>query len=244
MIPVRELRTRDRGAYYSDTIVFRIRDSKPFRVLEFNEEDDYLQIIAVDKPDHARTQTIHVNDLQDNFILHRPLLGWRNYGLGCIFASSTPGRGYKKGYTREDFICTSPIHDHTIKLLEEAHAQFQRKLREGLPDDALKEHEREMANIDKAISSMEYLNPNPRNYLSAYSQPFVSKNDAIELVSNNYLGVATNPHWAIIQLPNNSKERATVFYQDSAVGSIDLTNHRATFFAKCKELESAWNRIK
>lgn len=242
-IPIRELRPRDRGAYYSDTIVFRIRDNKPFIVRGFNEEDDLLQILPADNS-HSNVSNISVDDLQENFIIHRPRLGWRNAGIGCLFATSSPGRGYKKGYVYSDIRCVSPIYQHTSSLLEKAHRDFHVKMETIDDDKALQEHRKYMERIDRALSSMQELAPQTTTYLKAYPAPFVHKSDVQGLLSGNYLGVAITSNWAVIQLPKNSKNRASIFYQDTVVGSMDLTNGNVSFFSGCSELKSAWERVR
>lgn len=233
MIPLNDIRNRDKQLYWSDTIVF---DKAKGRAM-------YLAVLAdqaIVQPIGGDNQTVFsLEEFSERFITHRFPVGWINCDSACMYGSSSPGRSNRKAYTFRDITVFSPIYTDASSVYSHIKRRVRREdpyFEQGIP--------KELADAQDLLGILAPLKANATRYFRAYNTDFYSLQDAIDLIADGTrVGCALSFSWALAYRATNREDECSIFYHDCPVATYNLTENRAIFDEDKQDLIPTWSRL-
>lgn len=233
MIPVAELRNRDKALYWNGTVVFDKVKGKAYHLRELADEAHVCPVGS-----SRVSRVIPLEEFSKNFLANRLALGWINCDVACMYAWSSPGRGNRKAYTFQDVRCISPVYDDAALMyrqIKRAALAEDPYLDNGIPDT--------MRAVQDSLSALSSLKPNSINYFKEYGQEHYKLDDAISLMqAGKRLGCALDLSWALLSTAEDGEDECSVMYHDARAGTYHFEKGFIVDEGK-EELETAWSRL-
>ena len=219
MIDYHEIHERDLSRYWQGTVVFRKTDGAPFRV-DLIDSDGVRLVAISDRPAAASVST---DTFFNEYIVHRPSLGWRNVKIGALYATQMAGRSMQKALLMDEIRVVSPFYEAVRQVA--VHLSYT--------------DERQMNGLVQFSRDHSYLEARSNHYLRYGSPDYFDRDSAYEaMASGSRVGAAISPMWALIADTQGYAANPSIYYGAKRVGR--MTDGRPNL---PDELTDAWSRL-
>lgn len=229
MINLKDMSPDDKSLYWRGCYVFDFVEKIPYVVKGY---DGCFRVSSVLDGEESGVSN---SRFANNFLHHRPTLGWRNVGPYCLYGYSYPGRSNRKALIAQELVVEFPLYNS----LREVYANIRSQFFEGNLD-----LERDMRTLCEVMECMSPVATQRYQdlYIRNFFTDFIGKDEAVHSVlSGARASAAINSTWAVTITAELYNEAAAIMYDNREVGII--TNDEVVFPDAQETLEAAWTRL-